>query len=193
MVTDLVMMIVLVPYHIIRYLVCHRENDGILAEYEAKARKRQDFIDRVTDPELEREVIKYLYAGNFEKYKEELFDAIREVPELAHNVKYPIENPLVAMGAENATRVVMANRGKIVRGDADFGIEGRCVPGRSAVNKEMLVLYSHLVVWMMNKLRSAGIYDKVILKEHDGTTHEVVDAEQCIKIGGGKYWWEPCL
>lgn len=180
-------------------------------EAQAKKDKLHSWTDRVTDQKLEQELNDFIYdPNNYEEVWDELSEAYAEIPgrekqpfifltpesvaEVCGRGQYTKKQreEIASAGREEALRIMMARRGKLLYWDAYSGIHssGWGAPTRTQA-KEINKTTANLVLWINRQLKEHGIDEDVFIDPLE-TSWFVYPIESDM-TRGGTYIWRPAL
>ncbi len=186
---------VVLPYFVVRYLIDRSKSDKYDAMIKSKKKMKDDWIDSVTDMELEKQLQRELEKHIGDSILDQEFEeAIREVPGiLEYERKYEPCTIIERIGISYALMIMLANRGKVTYEAATFGVKGsQSSCGRYMSDKEFAMI-PQLMKWINKKLVEHGIDERPVLKWGLDRAFIIDDFEKCVGIGGGEYSWEPSI
>lgn len=165
------------------------ETKHIRTTYEQNAKtdaqRKQIWLNKVTDKKLEEEIeLLVYYPENHDKIRTEVLETYKEMPWKKDktficltpedvityygkgvHTKKEREN-IVAYDIEEATRILMANRGKLLYSDACYGIRRHVYSGcPQAIARQLCIDEVNFIEWLTNKLRQSGVNEKVFLEQ----------------------------
>ena len=164
------------------------ETKHIRTTYEQNAvsdsQRKQDWINKVTDKQLEEEFELWLYNLDYDKIWAEVSDAYKEMPWQSdknficitpEHVEYfygkgtypkKVRDIIAKYEREDVLRILMAKQGKLLYSDACYGISrhGELLYP-SAIAREKCINETKFIEWITNKLKLSGINERVFIEQ----------------------------
>ena len=190
---DFFLCLFFIPYYIYKYITDRTISDKADASYNNFSNRQDIWRKTVTDVNLENSLIEKIDNHYYDdELNEEFEEVIREVPGILNVVKF--DEPATAlkrMGRKYALIVMMANRGKLTKDMAIFGMIGykkqyKCV----GVTENEFKMMPYLMSWINKKLNEHDVKERLVLTQGINDVYIVDDLEKCIKLNGGTYRWE---
>lgn len=190
---DFFLCLFFIPYYIYKYITDRTISDKADASYNNFSNRQDIWRKTVTDVNLENSLIEKIDNHYYDdELNEEFEEVIREVPGILNVVKF--DEPATAlkrMGRKYALIVMMANRGKLTKDMAIFGMIGykKQYKGIGVTENEFKMM-PYLMSWISKKLNEHDVKERLVLTQGINDVYIVDDLEKCIKLNGGTYKWE---
>lgn len=175
--------------------------------------RKAEFESKVIDRELEADLEEFIYdTGNYDIVWKEVLEAFNEMPWKAEEDKFICLTPqaveiafgkgtftkkqreeIAANHRKQALRIMMANRGKLMQNDAQFGIQTSGYGAPTVRQAEQLNRgTANFILWINEKLKEHGIDERVLLLK-DWGNYEWYEVTETNKAIGGTYYWYPSV